>query len=382
MVEFTVLMPSLNEAETIGICIKKATAFFENHSISAEILIADNGSTDGSQDISTALGARVIEVEERGYGAALLAGIKAARGQYIIMGDSDNSYDFSDLKPFVDALRDGASLVMGNRFRGGISPNAMPKLHRYLGNPVLSFIGRIFYQTPVRDFHCGLRGFSRDAILRLNLNSPGMEFASEMVVKASLFGLPIVEVPTTLSPDGRTRSPHLRSWRDGWRHLKLLLSFAPNWLFLYPGIFLFFVGLLLFAALMTGPVNISGVRFDIASLILAIAAILTGAQMVFFYGLAKLYALKYSGYPLTGRFEKLKRVVSVDKACIAGVFLVVFGTLSAIFSVVFWIGQGLGDLDPEIIARPAALAVVGISLGVQTITSGFLWGILNEGVEL
>jgi hypothetical protein len=374
-------MPSLNEAETIGTCIDKARAFLREHAIDGEVLIADNGSTDGSQDIARAKGARVIAVETRGYGAALIAGIRAAGGRFVIMGDSDDSYDFSDLMPFVEDLRRGAELVMGNRFRGGIAENAMPPLHRYLGNPVLSLVGRVFYRTPVRDFHCGLRGFSREAILGLNLTSTGMEFASEMVVKAALHGLTITEVPTTLSPDGRSRPPHLRSWRDGWRHLKLLLSYAPHWLFLYPGLILFSAGTVMFLLLMTGPVTISGVRFDIAALILAIACVLTGAQMVIFFTLARLHAVLHRDFPTSRRFEALRRHVSVNRASLIGGALMVSGTLSAAFSVLYWVSRGLGDLDPSVIARPATLAVVAVSLGIQLVTGGFLWGLIESSLE-
>ncbi|MEM9788719.1 MAG: glycosyltransferase family 2 protein, partial [Pseudomonadota bacterium] len=259
MTELTILMPCLNEAETLEICIVKAFDYLKRSGVDGEVLIADNGSTDGSQEIAKGLGARVVDVPVKGYGAALGAGIAAARGRYVIMGDSDDSYDFSNLDPFVEQLRDGADLVMGNRFLGGIEKNAMPPLHRYLGNPVLSAVGRIFYHTPIGDFHCGLRGFSREAILALHLNTPGMEFASEMVIRATLFNLDIREVPTTLKPDGRSRPPHLRSWRDGWLHLKLLLTFAPYWLFYYPGLVMFWAGLISFVALMFGPVIIGGV---------------------------------------------------------------------------------------------------------------------------
>jgi glycosyltransferase involved in cell wall biosynthesis len=234
-VELTVLMPCLNEVRTLPACIGKAQGYFRRAGVAGEVLIADNGSTDGSVELAQSLGARVVHVPQRGYGAALIAGIAAARGRFVIMGDSDDSYDFSNLQPYVDALRGGGQLVMGNRFAGGIKPGAMPPLHRYLGNPVLSFVGRLFFRSPIRDFHCGLRGFDRAAMQALGLQSPGMEFASEMVVKATLWGLRVTEVPTTLSPDGRDRPPHLRSWRDGWRHLRFLLVHAPAWLFMYPG---------------------------------------------------------------------------------------------------------------------------------------------------
>jgi glycosyltransferase involved in cell wall biosynthesis len=243
-IELTILMPCLNEVRTIGICIRKAQQFLQRTGIHGEILIADNGSSDGSQSLALELGARVVDVPTRGYGAALMAGIQHSAGRFVIMGDSDDSYDFSRLDDFVASLRSGAELVIGNRFRGGIEAGAMPPLHRYLGNPVLSYLGRLFFRIPLGDFHCGLRGCSRDAVLRLGLVTPGMEFASEMIAKAALAGLRIAEVPTTLRPDGRDRPPHLRTWRDGWRHLRFLVLFCPRWLFLYPGVGFFFVGVL------------------------------------------------------------------------------------------------------------------------------------------
>jgi glycosyltransferase involved in cell wall biosynthesis len=381
MTELTILMPCLNEAETLEACIVKAKSYLERAGIDGEVLISDNGSTDGSQAIAERLGARVVAAPQRGYGAALGAGIQAAKGRYIIMGDSDDSYDFSQLDLFVAALRQGSDLVMGNRFKGGIAKNAMPPLHRYLGNPVLSTVGRVLYRTPVGDFHCGLRGFSRAAILGLKLNTPGMEFASEMVIKATLLGLKITEVPTTLSPDGRSRPPHLRSWRDGWLHLKLLLTFAPYWLFYYPGLLLLGFGTATFTALMFGPVQIGGVTFDIASLILATALVLTGYQMVCFYALAKVFAVRFNLLPTSASFENMRAKISVDKACMLGGLFLLGSLIATISAVVFWGNAGFGSLDASIIARPAALAVVCASLGVQTITMGFLWGVLNQKVD-
>src|SRR6202453_1666356 len=258
----TILMPCLNEAETLAFCVDQAVAALHDNNVSGEVLIADNGSTDGSQQIATDHGARVVPVPIRGYGAALMAGIESARGKYILMADADASYDFGQLPRFLTKLEEGNDLVMGNRFSGEIKPGAMPPLHRYLGNPVLSFIGRLFFDIPARDFHCGIRAFRRDAILGLNLRTTGMEFASEMVVKSSLAGLRLAEVPTTLSPDGRTRAPHLRTWRDGWRHLRFLLLFSPRWLFLIPGLLLLVVGLALGAAVVPAPFKVSGVKFD------------------------------------------------------------------------------------------------------------------------
>ncbi|WP_439509087.1 glycosyltransferase family 2 protein [Yoonia sp.] len=381
MTELTILMPCLNEAETLDTCIRKAKGYLDRAGIAGEVLIADNGSNDGSQDIARRLGARVIDVPTKGYGAALIAGIADANGRFVIMGDSDDSYDFANLDPFVAELRDGADLVMGNRFRGGIAPKAMPPLHRYLGNPVLSTLGRIFYRTPVGDFHCGLRGFNRDAILGLHLNTPGMEFASEMVIKATLSGLDIREVPTTLQPDGRSRPPHLRSWRDGWLHLKLLMTFAPYWLFYYPGLVLFGLGSAGFLALLFGPVTIGAVSFDVATLILAAALILTGFQMICFYALSRIFAVRFALLPSSDRFERFKYRLSVDNACIAGgaLLLVAFiATLSGVFS---WGATGFGDLDARRIVRPAALAVVAASLGVQIITTGFLAAMLQQQIN-
>jgi len=374
-------MPCLNEAETIEVCIKKAQGYLDRSGVSGEVLIADNGSTDGSQAMAEALGARVIDVPVKGYGAALGAGIAAARGRYVIMGDSDDSYDFSKLDAFVEKLRSGADLVMGNRFKGGIAPSAMPPLHRYLGNPVLSTIGRMLFRAPVGDFHCGLRGFSRQAILGLKLNTPGMEFASEMVIKATIMGLKVAEVPTTLSPDGRSRPPHLRSWRDGWLHLKLLLTFAPNWLFYYPGMALLAVGTTVFLALLGGPISVAGVTFDIASLILASALVLIGFQLTCFYALARLHTVQAGLLPASPRFERVAAQITVDRACQFGGLLLFGGIAATVGALIVWGRAGWGDLDPSVIARPAAFAVVTAALGVQAIMSGFLWGLIGQRVE-
>ncbi|MEL6840786.1 MAG: glycosyltransferase family 2 protein [Pseudomonadota bacterium] len=381
MTELTILMPCLNEAETLEICIVKAFDYLKRSGVDGEVLIADNGSTDGSQEIAKGLGARVVDVPVKGYGAALGAGIAAARGRYVIMGDSDDSYDFSNLDPFVEQLRDGADLVMGNRFLGGIEKDAMPPLHRYLGNPVLSAVGRIFYHTPIGDFHCGLRGFSREAILGLHLNTPGMEFASEMVIRATLFNLDIREVPTTLKPDGRSRPPHLRSWRDGWLHLKLLLTFAPYWLFYYPGLVMFWAGLISFVALMFGPVIIGGVTFDVATMILASALLLTGFQMVCFYVLSRIFAVRFNLLPSSARFERLRSRISVDNACIIGGILLLVALIATLSGVFSWGATGFGDLDARSIVRPASLAVVCASLGVQIITTGFLSSMLQQQIR-
>jgi glycosyltransferase involved in cell wall biosynthesis len=381
MTELTILMPCLNEAETLEVCIVKAFDYIERSGIRGEVLISDNGSTDGSQAIAEQLGARVVHAPQKGYGGALITGIAEAKGQYIIMGDSDNSYDFSRLELFVDELRGGADLVMGNRFQGGIAKDAMPPLHRYFGNPVLSTIGRILYRTPIGDFHCGLRGFNRASVLGLKLNTLGMEFASEMVIKATLLGLKVSEVPTTLQPDGRSRPPHLRSWRDGWRHLKLLLTFAPYWLFYYPGFALAGVGAIAFTALMFGPLQIGGVNFDTASLVLATALIMVGYQMICFYGLARLFAVRFGLLPSSDEFEKFRSRISVDTACIFGGAFFLIGLVATFFAIFVWGRAGFGDMESHAIVRVAALAVVSFSLGIQTITAGFLWGMLSQRVD-
>src|SRR6185503_19182704 len=303
--ELTVLMPCLNEAETLAICIGKANDSLKSLGIDGAVLIADNGSTDGSQEIARSLGARVVQVEGKGYGNALMRGIASARGKYVIMGDSDDSYDFTNLGPFVDKLRAGYDLVMGNRFLGGIAPNAMPPLHRYLGNPVLTGIGRIFFRSPCGDFHCGLRGFSKAAIQRLDLRTRGMEFASETVVKASLHGLRIAEVPTTLSVDGRNRPPHLRSWRDGWRHLRFLLLYSPRWLFLYPGLLLMLVGAVVSGWLLVGPRVVDGITLDVHTFLYAAMAIVIGYQTVIFAIFTKVFAITEGLLPEDPRLKSL-----------------------------------------------------------------------------
>jgi hypothetical protein len=380
-VELTILMPCLNEAETLGACIDKAHGFLARAGIAGEVLIADNGSTDGSREIARAKGARVVAIAQRGYGAALIGGIEAARGRYVIIGDADDSYDFANLDRFVAKLREGYELVMGNRFQGGIAERAMPRLHRYLGNPVLSFIGRLFFRNRIGDFHCGLRGFSRDAMRSIGLSASGMEFASEMVVKATLAGLRVAEVPTTLSPDGRTRAPHLRSWRDGWRHLKLLLMFAPHWLFLYPGAMLAGAGLLLSAALLPGPLSFGGFTLDAASLLFALAAVLVGAQMMMFYALATLHAVAEGLLPASARVARLQTLLTVDRFCLAGAALFALGFAVALAAVGYWMRAGFGQLDPSAIVRFAALSTAAMALGVQTATTGFLFELMRSRGE-
>lgn len=370
-------MPCLNEAETIGSCISKANTYISNNRLEAEVLIADNGSSDGSQSIARELNARVIEVPERGYGSALQEGIKAARGRHIIMGDADDSYDFSALDPFVERLRQGCDLVMGNRFRGGIAPGAMPPMHRYFGNPVLTGIGRLFFRGSVGDFHCGLRGFNKEAIDRLDLQAAGMEFASEMVVKASLVGYEIAEVPTTLSPDGRSRPPHLRSWRDGWRHLRFLLMFAPRWLFLYPGLALIVFGLLINGLVLPGPLRLGSVIFDVHTLLVGMGAIIVGSQVVITFFLVKQYATKAGFLPLGPRFDKFTNIVTLERALIFGILLCLIGISGLVTAFFNWSSLSFGDLDYSKVMRLVVPSVTTLAVGVQVVSGGFFWAILN-----
>jgi glycosyltransferase involved in cell wall biosynthesis len=375
--ELTILMPCLNEAETIGTCVAKAMGYLARSGVAGEVLIADNGSTDGSQAIAEGLGARVVAVPRRGYGAALITGIEAARGRFVIMGDSDDSYDFTALDPFIARLREGYALVMGNRFLGGIKPGAMPPLHRYLGNPVLSTIGRVFFGGPVRDFHCGLRGFDREAIRALDLRAPGMEFASEMVVKATVQGLRVTEVPTTLSPDGRSRPPHLRSWRDGWRHLRFLLVFCPRWLFLYPGTALFLAGLLAMALLLPGPLRLGGVTFDVHTLLYASGAMIMGFQAVQFWVFARIYGAQQGVVPEEKRLTALLERFGLEPALIVAALLVLLGLALGVAAVVVWGAQSFGNLAGMGEMRMAIASVTSMVLGLQLAFGAFFVALLG-----
>jgi len=375
--ELTIVMPCLNEAETLAVCISKARGYLAESGVIGEVLIADNGSTDGSQHIASGLGARVVTIEAKGYGNALMGGIRAARGKYVIMGDADDSYDFSVLQPFVDELRSGSELVMGNRFEGGIAPGAMPPLHKYLGNPVLSGIGRLFFKTPVGDFHCGLRGFNRASMLALGLTTTGMEFASEVVVKACLSGMAISEVPTTLSRDGRSRRPHLRSWRDGWRHLRFLLIFSPRWLFLYPGLAAFVVGIVLIATLLVGPVAIGSVGLDLGTMMYAAALTVVGWQSVLFSILTKIYAAHEGFLPMSDPYRRVVERLSVERGLIVGLGILVVGMLVAVLQVFRWSGNGFGALDQAQTVRSAIPAALGIMLGFLTSMFSMFAGILT-----
>jgi glycosyltransferase involved in cell wall biosynthesis len=376
-VEFSIVMPCLNEAETLAVCIQKARRSLDENDVPSEIIIADNGSIDGSQDIASRLGARVVNVEAKGYGNALMGGIAAARGNYVIMGDADNSYDFASLGPFIRKLREGYDLVMGNRFLGEIKPGAMPPLHRYLGNPVLTTVGRLFFRSPVGDFHCGLRGFRRSAIAELDLHTTGMEFASEMVVKATLRGMRIAEVPTTLSPDGRTRAPHLRSWRDGWRHLRFLLLYSPRWLFLYPGALLMLLGLTVMLWLLPGPRVIGGVALDVHTLLYGAAAIIIGFQSILFAVFTKIFAISEGLLPEDPRLDRAFQYVTLEVGLLVSIILIIAGLSGTLYAYWYWDRLSFGNLDPSQTMRIVIPAVTSLTLGCQTLFSSFFLSILG-----
>ena len=380
--ELTILMPCLNEAETIEVCVAKATAWLARAGVNGEVLIADNGSTDGSQALAEAGGARVVPVTVRGYGAALQAGIAAAHGTYVIMGDADDSYDFSALDPFIEALRDGADVVMGNRFQGGIEPGAMPPLHRYLGNPVLSWAGRHFFRLKVGDFHCGLRGFRRDRVLALGLRTTGMEFASEMVVRAGLAHYEMREVPTKLYPDGRSRAPHLRTWHDGWRHLRFLLLYSPRWLFAIPGFALLLAGSLASAVLTVGDVSIGGVTFSVNTLVYAAAATIIGFQAVTFALFTKIYAVAKGLLPPDNRIDRWGGRFRLERGLAVGAGILVIGTAVALVSLFRWRHQDFGELDTARQLRVVIPAALGLILGTSTVLASFFLSILGMDKEI
>ncbi len=376
-IEISVVMPCLNEAETLEACILKVQRAFTEADVAGEVIVADNGSQDGSPDIAASLGAHVVHVEAKGYGSALAGGIAAAHGRYIVMGDSDDSYDFSRIPCFLEQLRAGSDLVIGNRFQGGIQRNAMPFLHRYLGNPVLTAIGRLFFGSTCGDFHCGLRGFSKKAYDQLGLRTTGMEFATEMIVKASLLGMKITEVPTTLSPDGRSRPPHLRTWHDGWRHLRFLLLYSPRWLFLYPGIALMLIGVLAGGWLMPGPRRIGRVEFDAQTLLYAAVSILLGFQAVAFAVFTKIFAISEGLHPPEPSLERWFRYITLEVGLVVGSVLAFLGLATSVHAVHVWGGHHFGPLNSSQTLRLVIPAVMLLTLGVQTVFSSFFLSVLG-----
>ncbi len=378
--EVTILMPCLNEAETLADCIAAAQRGLSKAGVEGEILIADNGSTDGSQDIARKLGARVVDVPEKGYGNALRTGMEAAQGRFLIMGDSDRSYDFAEIKPFVEKLRAGADLVMGCRMPAGggkIIPGAMPWKHRWIGNPALTFIGQLLFRCPAHDFHCGLRALTKEAFNKMDLRTTGMEFASEMVIKASLRGLRIEEVPITLHKDGRSRPPHLRSWRDGWRHLRFMLLFSPRWLLLYPGLVMLVTGAGFFARLMLGPITLQGVNFDLNTLEMASLLVQFGYQMVLLAGFVRIFAYTRGFLPPNHILSRAFSFFTLEKGLLSGlaILLAGFGLIS--LTLLDWATAGFGNLDPLANTRPVIAGRTLVSLGLQTLIFSLVFSYLG-----
>ncbi len=376
-IELSVVMPCLNERRTVGGCVQQALDTMRANGIAGEVIVADNGSTDDSAGIALEAGARVVSIPEKGYGSALTGGIAAARGRYVLMADADASYDLTQIPGFLEQLRAGADLVMGNRFRGGIAERAMPSLHRYLGNPLLTGVGRLFFRSPCGDFHCGIRGFRKDSFARMDIRSTGMEFASEMVVKASLLRMKVSEIPASLSPDGRDRPPHLRTWRDGWRHLRFLLMYSPRWLFLYPGAFLILLGLAGCAWLLPGPRVFHGIRFDVHTLLYAFMAVLLGFQLIAFAVFTKVFAISEGLLPEDPRLNRVFRYITLETGLVVGGFLIALGIGGSIFAVSGWAKTSFGNLNPEQMLRIVMPAVFSLTLGVQIVCSSFFLSILG-----
>jgi glycosyltransferase involved in cell wall biosynthesis len=376
-IEVSVVMPCLNEAETLESCIAKAQRALREAGIAGEVVVADNGSADGSVEIAERMGAKVVNVRARGYGNALMGGIAVASGKYVVMGDADDSYDFGHIPRFVEQLRGGADVVMGNRFRGGIEKDAMPALHRYLGNPLLTWLGRLFFHSPVGDFYCGLRGFRKDAYERMGLRTTGMEFATEMVVKATLLRLRIAEVPTTLSPDGRNRPPHLRTWRDGWRTLRFFLLYSPRWLFLYPGMAMMLAGCLLGLWLLPAPRAVGNITFDVHTLVYASAFVLLGFQAVAFAVFTKFFAISEGLLPPDPTLDKLFRYITLEIGLAIGALLTVAGLASSVYAVGAWGSKHFGGLDYPHTMRLVIPAALLLTLGAQTIFASFFMSVLG-----
>ncbi len=377
----TILMPCLNEAETLEVCIKKAQKFLKTQKFSGEVLIADNGSNDGSQKIALDNKARLINVKQKGYGSALMAGIESAKGKYIIMGDADDSYDFSDLTSFIDKLEKGYDLVMGNRFKGGIKKGAMPPLHRYIGNPILSGIGKLFFKSPINDFHSGLRAFKRDSIMNLELQTTGMEYASEMVVKATLFKLKITEVPIILFPDGRSRKPHLRSWRDGWRHLRFLLLYSPKWLFYLPGILIFLFGLVIMTILSFGEIRISSIVFGINTMVFSSLFIILGFNLALLGLYTNIFTMNSKITPPFPRIRHLLAKDPLEKGILLGVVLSGLGFIGSFYSFYLWYETGFGNLIVSDTLRAVIPSTTLFIVGVQIIFASFFTSVLNLQIK-
>jgi glycosyltransferase involved in cell wall biosynthesis len=375
-IQLTILMPCLDEAETLALCINKANTWAAQSGMQTEVLIADNGSTDGSQAIAESLGARVVPVKQRGYGSALFHGCMAAKGEWIIMGDSDDSYDFSKLDRFVLKLREGFDLVMGNRFLGGILPGAMPWKNRYIGNPILTWIGRLLFKCPAKDFHCGLRGFRKDAFLKMDLRTTGMEFASEMVIKANLFGMRIAEVPTTLSKDGRSRPPHLRPWRDGWRHLRFMFLFSPRWLFFIPGSALFLISLASYTALLSGPVKFGTVVFDVHTLLFAEAGIVLGFLAAILGVVIQMFGIREGLLREHVLLEKIRASPILEVGGVVGILMILVALYLGFDALMTWSAVKFGSLAPGALLRSISISTLLVLLGGITLMTSLIMGFL------
>lgn len=375
--ELTILLPCLNEKETLEICIRKALRFLELNHIRGEVLVSDNGSTDGSLGIARCCGARVVHVPVRGYGAALIQGSLEAQGRYIIMGDSDDSYDFSNLLPFLEKLRAGCDLVMGNRFQGGIEVGAMPWKNRWIGTPALSAIGKLFFGCPVGDFNCGLRGYSAKAFRQMDLGTSGMEFASEMIIKATLLKMRIAEVPTTLSLDGRSRPPHLRPWRDGWRHLRFMLLHSPRWLFLYPGLLLMLASLFLGGWILPAARAVGAVTLDIHTLFFCAIGVLVGFQATLFAAFGQSFAVSEGLLPRGQGSDILGKVFKMEVWLLLGFLLAFAGFAGGIAGTALWERHGFGALVPSQVMRIAIPSGLSMALGCQIMLAAFFLGLLR-----
>jgi len=374
----SVVMPCLNEAETLERCIRGALEAMREAGLPGEVIVADNGSTDGSPEIAAHAGARVVPVPERGYGAALRGGIAAAMGEFVVMADADDSYDFGTVPAFVKKLEEGHDLVMGSRYRGRIEPGAMPFLHRWLGNPVLSFLGRLFFRVPVSDFHCGIRAFRRGAVAKMDFRTTGMEFASEMVVKAALFGLRIGEIPVTLRPDGRSRAPHLKTWRDGWRHLRFLLLYSPRWLYLYPGLLLALLGTALILGLLPGPRRVGELTIDVHTMLGGAAMVLVGMQAILFGVFTKIFAITEGLRPMDPLFERLfDRYVTLETGLVAGATTGLLGLALVGRVVLAWRAAGWGPLSYAETMRWMIPGTLLVALGAEFVLASFFLSVLG-----
>jgi len=376
-IKITILMPCLNEKETLGICITKAKKWIDRYGIGAEVLVADNGSSDGSQEIAHNLGARVVTVDQRGYGSALFHGTLAAKGEWIIMGDSDDSYDFSELDLFVQKLDQGFDLVMGNRFAGGIDPGAMPWKNKYIGNPILSSIGKVLFRCPVHDFHCGLRAFTKNAFLLMDLRTTGMEYASEMVIKATLYGMRICEVPTRLSKDGRSRPPHLRPWRDGWRHLRFMFLFSPRWLFFIPGSTLLLMSSLIYCSILISPLRVGNIVFDINTLLFSQAGVLLGILLLTTGLSVRIIATK-EGFLKENKFiQRFVGTATPEIGGLTGAFFICLGFLGGIWAMYKWASVKFGQLVPDLLIRMVSFSTLLFSIGGIMVTTSLVIGFLS-----